>query len=79
MTTPRHYPRLDTTVCPDQQDCRRRYHGRMEVGDVCECCGAEIKVPCCPAMDDYLAGRQRLPGHSPSSPGYSGCLTIYAR
>jgi hypothetical protein len=64
----RHYPRFDTTVCPDRAECSNRYHPRLEEGDVCECCGVEMGAPpCCPAYAEYLAERQ-LPGHSPDCP-----------
>ena len=37
-----HRPRLDTTVCPDQDACARLYHPPLLAGGICECCGADI-------------------------------------
>ena len=38
-----HYPRYDTTYCPDQAACARLYHPtHLFPGDHCECCGHEI-------------------------------------
>lgn len=39
-----HYPRFNTTPCPDPVACERLYHGigGPDLGDCCECCGTEI-------------------------------------
>lgn len=36
----KHYPRLDTSICPDAEECERNGHyPGVEFGDCCECCG----------------------------------------
>lgn len=41
-----HYPRFNTSPCPDQEACKRLYHGLggPDAGDVCECCGLDISA-----------------------------------
>lgn len=39
-----HRPRADT-YCPDPAACERLFHPTLEVGDVCECCGAVMPDP----------------------------------
>lgn len=46
MTQRRHYPRFDTSVCPDPAECTAKYHGigGPDEGDCCECCGAVVSA-----------------------------------
>lgn len=54
-----HYPRFNTTPCPDPRACARLYHGigGPDLGDTCECCGhAAVALP------EWEAVRERTDG-----------------
>jgi hypothetical protein len=38
----RHYTRLDTTYCPDTDECAKVLHPQLFEFDCCECCGEVI-------------------------------------
>ena len=50
-----HHPRFDATVCPDPAACDRLYHGHLEHGDICECCGTTVVDDTLPQGDDLVA------------------------
>lgn len=59
-----HRPRMDTSVCPNQEACARLYHGTLVSGlgpgDVCECCGVEIgNTPRVPSAREWRAAKVR--------------------
>lgn len=37
-----HRPRMDTTICPNPDECAEVFHVELAEGDVCECCGTEV-------------------------------------
>lgn len=37
-----HYPRFDTSICPNPDACKWLFHFELAPGDCCECCGGVV-------------------------------------